>query len=153
MLQISNSKIRKKLDKALFDSYTPDEFCERISERSCGRFITIVKNPYNKQECRDYTGQGSFEFYRDFEKAFEHVDAGDEQIGDIVLYTYGDNPYIPEHVGIHLGEWWVVSKWGEGGPVLVHPLDHIPSKWGDKVHFFRRENPFIPEEAKEYVKE
>ena len=56
--------------------------------------------------------------------------------GDLVLYTDVEGTLL--HLGKYLGGNRVESKWGPGGSVFAHPIDMVPSSWGNKVLFYRK---------------
>ncbi len=64
----------------------------------------------------------------------------DPRQGDIALYerkTSVQGVTDFPHVGICQEDGSVISRWGGGGPILKHPMNFVPTCYGDKVHFFR----------------
>ncbi|MBM2821219.1 MAG: hypothetical protein HW405_979 [Candidatus Berkelbacteria bacterium] len=62
----------------------------------------------------------------------------DPKKGDIVFYfSEGKYGKSVNHVGKYDGDGHVISKWGEGGPVLKHPIHFVPTLYGDAVLFRR----------------
>lgn len=59
--------------------------------------------------------------------------SGIPQEGDIVLYWNGSEL---KHAGKMIGTDMVISKWS-GGPLLRHPLLHVPVDYGDQTKFYR----------------
>ena len=62
--------------------------------------------------------------------------------GDIVVYAE-DLVINGTHFGIYEGDGVVVSKF-EHGPVLRHPLDRIPSDFGNLYYFVRKTHDTEP---------
>ena len=63
--------------------------------------------------------------------------------GDIVAYTQSDEDDLREgygsfdHFGILQDDGRVVSKFAQG-PVVRHPIELVPTGFGDKVYYFRK---------------
>jgi len=94
--------------------------------------VELVTPPYQGQNCETYAlGTSGI---RNVLSGL-YADISNPQEGDIVLYHSEENGVV--HVGIYQKDGTVMSKWGNMGPVLRHPVDHVPSSYGDTVMFRR----------------
>jgi len=125
-----DAKVRKQLDYLARESDS-GEFTRRIPEP-----ISLVEPPSPDVSCEQYA-LGTNGFRHSIAAIYPKLDSLKE--GDIVLYWEEDRGTV--HVGRMHEDGSVISKWGNGGPVLKHPIDMVPTSYGEWV-FFRR----IPEQ-------
>ena len=125
-----DAQVRNQLDY-LANELGTTEFIKRIPEP-----IRVVEPPFPHVSCEQYA-IGTNGLRHSIAAIYPKLDS--LLAGDIALYWDEDRGTV--HVGRMQEDGSVVSKWGNGGPVLRHPLDMVPSSYGSYV-FFRR----IPEE-------
>jgi hypothetical protein len=125
-----DAQVRRQLDY-LAKELDPSEFTKRIP-----RPIKVVEPPFPDVGCEQYV-IGTNGFRHSIAAIYPKLDS--LRAGDIALYWDEDRGTV--HVGRIQEDGSVVSKWGDGGPVLRHPVAMVPSSYGSWV-FFRR----IPEE-------
>ena len=125
-----DAQVRRELEHLVKDSDS-SEFTRRISEP-----IKLVEPPFTDVSCEQYA-IGTNGLRHSIAALYPKLDS--LKAGDIALYW--DEGSGTVHVGRVQEDGSVVSKWGNGGPVLKHPIDMVRSSYGSHV-FFRR----IPEE-------
>ena len=125
-----DAQVRKKLHY-LAREFDSGEFTRRIPEP-----ISLVEPPFSGVSCEQYA-IGTNGLRHSIAALYPKLDS--LKAGDIALYWDEDRGTV--HVGRLQEDGSVVSKWGNGGPVLKHPIDMVPSCYGSHV-FFRR----IPEQ-------
>jgi len=143
---ISLKVLRKRLNK-YWQTATKDE---RGEEPGLFRDIEVVAEGEDIERRGSSTNCISFvfaEYYwlnpREVKDRLTHEVEIPER-GNIVAYYSGDElrhlgiyikkiSYIPER---HL----VMSRW-RVGPVFVHPQDHVPESYGDRVKYYKNEDP------------
>lgn len=121
-----NAEIRKQIDDVV-SRFGPHGFIDHLPPE-----ITLVQSANDIADCEKY-GIGTAGWRHLLLGMFPDVETPIER--DTVLYyseAYGVN-----HVGRYQKDGKVISKWGTGGPVLKHPIDFVPTIYGDTV-FFRR---------------
>ena len=120
-----------------------DQLGKKIAELSLDEFInqlpygvTLVDFPYYEKSCESYALGNNGKLKDEIFDHFCRVNEGKEKEGDIVVYTdhFGD----VQHVGIYEKDGMVISKWGETGPVLKHPVGLVPKSYGEIVFFLRQ---------------
>ena len=122
--------------KRRMESETPNEFYENLPHG-----FSAVEAPRPGQDCLVYATdiRNKRLFADDLFAMYDIVPEGQERPGDLVVYTniMGDL----RHAAVYRGDGKVVSKWGGNGPVLEHPIDHVPSFWGEVITFLRKPHP------------
>lgn len=89
--------------------------------------------------CREYVfGHDAKKFIQTLESgvlppSLMEVEGDDLRRGDLALY-YDRGHFM--HVGLIQPDGRIVSKWGSGA-ILIHPVDIVPSRYGDEVRFYR----------------
>jgi len=119
--------IRRNID-AVVESVDPS----RIHRHLPGD-VTLVEDAFSGMKCEEYAigSNGRINMLLGILPPIYSA-----RKGDIVLYYDGDRG--TGHVGLWKGSGIVFSKWGRDGPVLEHPWDHVPSYYGDTMHFRRK---------------
>jgi hypothetical protein len=120
---IANTEERRRLSNMSLDDFT-NELPE------C---IRVIEAPSKETSCELYLlgtrlRNGLYDL-------LQQVLEGEQKEGDIVIYAdhFGD----VQHVGKYIGEGRVISKWGIG-PVLEHPIEYVPSSYGEIITFLRK---------------
>lgn len=124
-----DSRVRRELEY-LVSELDPVEFTKRLPEG-----IKVVEPPFHDVSCEQYAI--STDGFRHSIAAL-YPKLGSLEAGDLALYYDEERGTV--HVGRIQEDGSVVSKWGNCGPVLKHPIDMVPSSYGSWI-FFRR----IPE--------
>jgi len=125
-----DAQVRRELEH-LAKEFDSSEFTRRIPDQ-----IKLVVPPFTDVSCEQYA-IGTNGLRHSIAALYPKLDS--LKVGDIALYWDEDRGTV--HVGRIQEDGSVESKWGNGGPVLKHPIDMVPSSYGSHV-FFRR----IPEE-------
>ncbi len=108
-------------------------------EYKCGRFV--FSDDWIKKI--DYSEGFTDETILDHSR----ISSSERRCGDIVAYLV-NTPSL-EIEGLQDSHWKhvgrvsedpdkIISKWGVG-PIVKHPLDFVPRKYGDEVRFFRKD--------------
>jgi len=119
------AEVRESIDKVM-EEFDAVGFVDHLPKE-----ITLVEPAYDNCDCEDYALGTRGGFMRLLPFLFPEI--VDPKTGDRVLYCNG----CPEHMGTLQEDETVTSKWGEGGPVLNHPLDYVPNAYGETVIFRR----------------
>jgi len=131
-----DAKAREELQRLALE-LAPTEFIKRLPEG-----IELVEPPFPGVSCEEYA-VGTTGFRHCIAALYPKLD--ELAAGDFALYYDDDHGTV--HVGRIQEDGLVVSKWGNDGPVLRHPVDMVPEDYGWFV-FFRR----IPEEKLQQLK-
>jgi hypothetical protein len=135
--------IRQQIDK-VFEKFPYDWWDHLPSEMS------VLAPPDNRYGTREENGGITTTMGHDCEDFILHKngvidslldsfpEVDDPEKGDIVLYVliskYGKSV---QHIGKYDESGCVISRWGEGGPVLRHPALFVPTDFGNSVLFRR----------------
>ncbi len=118
--------IREKIDEAI-ETLGPSEVIKGLPEE-----IALVEPAHSGCSCERYAlgTNGLLDFLSGI---FPNID--DPKAGDMILYYREGRGCV--HIGILQEDGTVTSKWGKSGPVLNHPWDHVPNRYGDAVIYRR----------------
>ena len=118
-------RIRDKIDEAM--DLGPIGMVDELPD--C---ITLLEEAHEGRNCEEFAlGRKGIMSLLSIE--FPSID--DPQAGDIVLYYNQRDGYV--HIGVLQEDGTVTSKWGKGGPVLNHPWDHVPTRYGETITYRR----------------
>ena len=133
-----NSEIRIEIDEIISKNEAKEQI-NPLHDLSRGR-ITLIKEPdFNKEDCADYvlgTEREGLSVKEFLEKIAKEVK--NPLKGDIIAYRYSYCEKWTPHIGIYQEEGSIMSKWGPGGPIFLHPEDHVPTIYGDRIKFYRK---------------
>lgn len=121
---------RRELEK-IARVYGPGEFINRLPPS-----LEFVELPSSDMSCEDYALKTNENLRNKIFDNYTQIEEGQEKENDIVVYAdyFGD----VRHVGRYMGNNQVISKWGEKGPVIKHPLHFVPSSYGEIIFFLRK---------------
>ncbi len=150
MRNIVDNPVRRSLDDIFSEPSDNNAFRERIMalglplveksdfdiSKKCHWYVFRGQKWYESLEANFEVGRLSvFEWFREYLKNYTEVD--EPQGGDVVVYLYTGS-YGTKMVG-HVGKFSrgkVKSKFGPA-EVYEHGADEIPSRYGDRITYFR----------------
>ena len=129
-------KHRLEIQRIGDEAKTAERFVEMMPPE-----LELLVAPYIGHNCTMFalgTNDRSFleiSSLRRFYEMFIELEDHKKKEGDFVIYTARNGKF--EHLGRYDGDGKVVSKWGDLVPVLRHPVDWVPPKYGEVVRFLR----------------
>jgi len=134
-MDLQDNAFRKKLEELVgtknFDRVGLEEGIVILEKRD---YDTDARDAYSCEKYALGSNKLPWDSSHDWSKPpHGFVEVSDPQNKDLVIYF---NESWPKHLARYADDNNVRSKWG-GGHIFQHPLEVVPSFYGDEVRFFR----------------